>query len=178
MTSRKFAVLGICVFLGLCVVAGLFLYHPWKTASPPLGEGPLIEYPSDKRAQSEIQQFFVGNFLIIKDVNNLPPPVLWAFTEQHGSRVVMANPGKKFRATDVVVDPTLPYRRLIFAGVSGDRCFVHYEQGGLAHSYLVALFQVTSKDNMKPIWRGYCWEPATSFEELRSWLLDGKCSGR
>lgn len=178
MVSRKFAVIAMFVSLGLCVLAGLSLYHRWKSTLRPLGEGPLIEYPSDKKAQSEIQQFFVGNFLIIKDVKNLPPAVLRAFTEQNGSRLVMANPGKKFRATDVVIDPTLPYRRLIFAGLSDDRCFVHYEQGGLAHSYVVALFQVTSKDKMKPIWRGYCREPATSFEELRSWLLDGKCSGR
>ena len=91
---------------------------------------------------------------------------------------MMADPGKDFRATDVIYDSSLPSKRLIFAGVSGDKCFVHYEQGGIGLSYVLALFKVTSKDHIKPIWRGYCGRRATNLEGLRSLLAGGNCSGR
>lgn len=66
----------------------------------------------------------------------------------------MANPGKNFRATDVVYDSALPYKRLIFGGVSGDRCFfVHYERGGWGLSYLLAFFNVTPNGSLKPFGR-------------------------
>ena len=129
-------------------------------------------------SQAARQQFLEGSFSLIDNVKNLPAPVLRAFTEQGGSRPVMADPGKHFQATDVVYDPTLTFKRLLFAGVSSDRCFVYYEQGGIGLSYVLAFFNVTSKDSMKPIWRGYCergGRPATNLEGLRSWLADGSC---
>src|SRR5260370_3153799 len=110
----------------------------------------------------------------ILSLSKIPRPVLRVFTEVGGSRPVMANPGKRFEATDFIVDSSIPRKRLIFAGVSGDRCFVHYEQGGIAHSYLLALFTVTSPATMKPIWRGYCGH-AAHIRDLRSELAAG-CS--
>jgi hypothetical protein len=168
--------LGLFVCLILFAIASITFYYWRKSKLPPLGEGPLIEYPLGKTAQSEAQRFLDYHFSLVNDVRNLPVSVLQAFTEQGGSRLLMANPGENFRATDVVYDPTLPSKRLIFAGVSGEKCFVHYEQGGLGHSYILALFEVPAKDSMKPIWRGYCGGRANSLEDLRSWLRDGSCS--
>ena len=42
------------------------------------------------------------------------------------------------------------------------------------HSYVVDLFKITSKDTMKPVWRGYCGQRATNLEDLRSWVGDGR----
>lgn len=163
--------------LGLLAVAGASVAYLLKSQSPPLGVGPPIEYPSADMPQSIRQQFLGGRFSLIKEVRNLPAPVLRAFTEQHGgSRLVMADPGQAFRATDVIFFDNLPYKRLIFAGVSGEKCFVHYEQGGRGQMYVLAFFNVTSEDSMKPIWRGHCGRPAANLEELRSWLADGNCS--
>jgi hypothetical protein len=173
---QKSALLGVVAWISLFVVAGISVAYLQKGKSPRLGEGPRIEYPSGEMSQSAKEQFLQGNFLIIKDVRALPAPVLRAFTEQGGSRLTMANPGKDFQATDFILDDTLPSKRLIFAGVSGDRCFVHFEQGGRGHSYVLALFNVTSKDEMKPIWRGYCRAPAAITEDLRSWFIKGGCS--
>jgi hypothetical protein len=139
-----------------------------------LGEGPNIQYPSGEMSQSAKELFLQGDFSTVKDVRALPAPVLRVFIEP-GSRI-MANPGEDFQATDFIVDHSLPHKRLILAGVSRDRCFVHYEQGGLGHSYLLALFNVTSKDEMKPVWLGYCPALAATFEELRSWFVKGSCS--
>jgi hypothetical protein len=50
---------------------------------------------------------------------------------------VLAAPGGAWNATDTVVDPSLPGRRLHFAGCNASMCVVHYERGGVAHIHLV-----------------------------------------
>jgi len=126
------------VFIVAAVVFGLT-----KRDRKPLGEAPSLDFPSTEMAQSARQQFLGGDFTIIKDVGLLPRPVLEKFTQQNGSRPVMANPGKNFIARDVI-DPSQPRERLIFAVVSGEKCFVHYEQGGRAHMFLLTLFDLAS----------------------------------
>ena len=175
MKFRRLGLTAVIVCLALTIV-GFAAFFLQRSKLPALGQGPLIEYPTGSAVQATAQQFLDSTFSLITDARNLPGPVLRAFTEQGGSRLVIANPGKKFRATDVVYDATLPSKRLIFAGVSGEKCFVHYEQGGIGHSFLVALFEVDSNYSMKPIWRGYCGGPAKGIDELRSWLRDGSCS--
>jgi hypothetical protein len=174
MMRRKPALIAF-VCLGLfAVVCGSIAYLR-KSKSLPLGEAPSIEYPSEKIGESATRQFLEGSFTLIHDVRNLPPPVLRGFTEVGGSRLVIANPGEDFRATDVIYDSSLPSKRLIFAGASGEKCFVYYEQGGIGHSYILHLFHVNS-DSMKPVWKGYCPGRPANFEQLRSWLEDGRCS--
>jgi hypothetical protein len=175
--SRKSPLFWVLLCVGLFAVAAISVAHLRKSKVPPLRQAPRIEYPSQTVTQLARQDFLQGSFSSIKNMQDLPPSVLRAFTEQSGSRLVMADPGKDFRATDVIYDSTVPSKRLIFAGVSGDKCFVHYEQGGIGLSYVLALFNVTSKDRMKPIWQGYCGRRATDLEDLRSLLAGGSCSG-
>jgi hypothetical protein len=52
----------------------------------------------------------------------------------------MSNPGGSFAATDVVILPGTPTRRLVFSGISDRYCLVHYEYGGIGHGYMTALF--------------------------------------
>lgn len=132
-----------------------------------------IEFPSTSAAQAE--EFLDGNFSVITDMRNLPSPVLAAFTERGGSRLGIANPGQKFRATDVVVDVTMPSKRLILSGVSGEKVFVHYEQGGIGLSNVLALFAVPLKERLQPVWGGYCRAPAGNVQELQAWVRDGTC---
>jgi hypothetical protein len=148
---------------------------PEKQA-PPLGEEPQIEYPAEKMSRVAIRSFLEGQFSIIKHVGSLPAPVLQVFTEKGGSRPVMADPGKNFEATDFIVDGTLPRKRLIFAGVSGDKCFVQYEQGGIGHFYVLALYNLPSQGRLKPLWWGSCPRPATNIDTLRTWVANGSCS--
>jgi hypothetical protein len=171
---RKSALIAF-VCLGLLAVLGSSIASLRKSKSPPLGEAPSIEYPSEKMAESTARRFLEGSFTLINDVRNLPPPVLRGFTEVGGSRLVIANPGENFQVTDVIYDSSLPRKRLIFAGVSGEKCFVYYEQGGLGHSYILHLFHVNS-NSMKPVAQGYCSGRAANLDQLRSWLEDGKCS--
>jgi hypothetical protein len=142
--------------------------------SRPLAEGPRIEFPANESSEST-RRYLDDDFKIVTDVRALPSSVLQTFTEQGGSRLLMANPGQKFEVTDVI-DASVPRERLIFAGVAGDKCFVHYEKGGRGHSYILEIFGPTSNGSMGPLWASYCDAPATNFEELRSLLIRGRCS--
>lgn len=119
-------------------------------------------------------QFLQGTFSLITDVGSLPATVLRTFSQEGISGI--ANPGKAFRATDVIYDSSLPSRRLIFGGCSGDRCFVHYEQGGIGLSDVLALFSLTSDGKAQVIWQGYCPGAANTTDDLRGWLRNGRCS--
>jgi len=55
----------------------------------------------------------------------------------------VAEPEAEFQATDLIVTPRLPSRRLVAAGCSADHCLVYYERGGVAHTWHVTLFHWT-----------------------------------
>lgn len=61
-----------------------------------------------------------------------------------GKTLELADPGTPFQATDVMVTPRLPHRRLTAAGCSPDHCLVYYERGGFAHVHYAVLFKVSS----------------------------------
>ena len=170
--SRKLAVAIVLACSLLFALARTGVLRYWVQ---PLGEAPRIEFPQAGISQAEREQFLDGAFTIVRDVKALPRPVLETFTEVGGSRLLMANPGKPFEPGDVIYDSSVPQKRLIFAGVLGDKCFVHYEQGGRAHMYVLALFNVTSSTAMKPLWRGFCGGPAANLSDLRYQVVSGKC---
>ena len=67
----------------------------------------------------------------------------------------LAEPGQKWNATCVITDPTLPGKRLIWAAVGSEYCVVHYERGGIAHTFHI-LVAKRGRDDAKPtlVWRG------------------------
>src|SRR5258708_8362890 len=123
----------------LVVTAGLALAQN-KQDRKPLGEAPTLIFSAPKMTQLARKQLLDSNFTIVRDVQHLPRPVFEKFTEQNGSRPIIANPGENFIVGDVIYDSSVPRERLIFAGVSGERCFVHYENGGRAHTHLLPPF--------------------------------------
>lgn len=125
----------------------------------------------------EKQHILDGPFTVITKTEEMPSPVKQAFAKITGSASFsLANPGQKFEATDVIVDRTLPRRRLIFAGTKGSEWFVHYERGGIGLSYCVMLFSVDAKNGLQFIWGGYGLHPAKGLEELRKMAADGQFS--
>ena len=174
MTRKRVAVIA-SISVVLLAVVGVEIIRSTKDYTAPLGQARPIQFRPDGFTQAAREEFLNRDFTIIKDVRVLPIPVREVLSEQGGSRLVMANPGEKFEATDFIVDSSLPQRRLIFAGVSNDRCFIHYERGGRGHSYIIAFFKVTSAKSMEPLWSGYCDGPSPSFQDLRSKLATGKC---
>jgi hypothetical protein len=63
----------------------------------------------------------------------------------------MSNPGGRFAATDVVILPGTPTRRLVFGGISAQYCLVHYEYGGYAHGFQTVLFALSDNQSV-PLW--------------------------
>ncbi len=177
MTRKRISVVA-SIFVVLLAVVGIEIVRYMKGYTAPLGQARPIQFRPDGLTQAAREEFLNGDFTIVKDVRVLPVPVREALNEQGGSRLVMANPGEKFEATDYIVDSSLPQRRLIFAGVSGDRCFIHYERGGRGHSYIIAFFKVASAKSMEPLSSGYCDGPSPSLQDLRSKLATGKCFAR
>ena len=175
-TGRKAvrAIVLICVILFVVVRVGVMRYL--KDVSRPLGEGRRIESSAAVFSQSAWLEFLNRDFNIVTDVRALPGSVLQKYIEPSGSRLLMANPGQEFQATDNIRDASLPRERLIFAGVAGDKCFVHYETGRKPHMYVVEFFGATSLESVEPQWIGYCNAPAANIQALRSQVIHGGCS--
>jgi hypothetical protein len=114
-----------------------------------------------------------GEFSIERKVDHLPKRLKTAFSALSGQRdFKMANPGEKYQDTDVIVEPGLPFRRLLFAGISKDKYFIHYEMGGYAHSVHIAVFGVDSENRVKFSWGGPV-PPAKDLMQLRSEVAAG-----
>ena len=88
-----------------------------------------------------------GGYRTVVHVADVPTAVMAAAAAARGPGLggyplEMADPGQPFQATDVIVDKRLPGRRLIAAYASADVWIVHYEAGGVAHTYHVAFFRL------------------------------------
>lgn len=94
-----------------------------------------------------------------------------------GSTLDLAEPGAPFQATDVMVTPRLPARRLIAAGCAPDHCLVHYERGGYAHLYYAVVFKV-SPEGTRFEWGGLISGPQPDLEDVKKALVSGKVLGQ
>jgi hypothetical protein len=136
----------------------------------PPGEPAPIKFAAPNMSSAERREFLNADYRIVRKVADLPAGIRKLYTVKGGSRVAIADPGEKFEATDVINDPDLPSRRLIFAGVAQDRAFIHYEEGGIVHSHMVELFRLESPDIAVGLWSAYCG-PAKSPEEMKQLVL-------
>lgn len=114
MANRRWAATIIVVFCILFAASRSRILRNLVYLSKPLGDAPRIEFPVVD--QSTVEQFLNHDYRIIKNVEALPNPLAKALTEKNGSRLVMANPGEDFEATDLISDPSLPRVRLVFGG--------------------------------------------------------------
>ena len=115
-----------------------------------------------------------GRFGIVTSIRGLPLGVREALQTLFGSRTLdIADPGAEFQRTDVIVDGTLPIRRLVAAGCSTDyHCIVYYERGGLVHTWHVALFHWTPAATRFE-WGGSAPGGLATVDDLRNAILSG-----
>jgi hypothetical protein len=99
-----------------------------------LGRSAMFGDPTELRPEDRRILQDRAHFHEIHSTTNLPAQVVSLCADQNGK---IAEPGKKWEATDYITDATLPRRRLIWAATDGDYYVVHYESGGYAHSYHV-----------------------------------------
>lgn len=77
---------------------------------------------------------------------NLPASVVALCADGKG---MLAEPGQKWEATDVITNAKLPRNRLIWAATADPYYVVHYERGGRGHSFLI-LIVVFRKESANP----------------------------
>jgi hypothetical protein len=113
-------------------------------------------------------------FAPLTTVAALPEGVRDALQALFGGKTLeMADPGQPFQATDVMVMPRLPPRRLTAAGCSADHCVVYYERGGFAHVHQIVLFS-TSETPARLEYGGVAANGLTDLEQVREALVSGK----
>lgn len=88
------------------------------------------------------------------------------------SSLDIAEPGAAFRATDVILEPNLPTRRLVVAACSIDHCLVYYERGGIAHTWHIAVFHWTPAATRFE-WGGAAPGGLRTPDDLRQAVLSG-----
>jgi len=102
----------------------------------------------DRKVLQEASRFYE-----VRATTDLPSAIL-ALCDGGGDGR-LAEPGQKWNATCVITDPTLPGKRLIWAAVGSEYCVVHYERGGIAHTFHILVAKL-GRDDAKPrlVWRG------------------------
>jgi hypothetical protein len=117
-----------------------------------------------------------ARFHEVHSTNALPSAIL-ALCDDGGDGK-LAEPGQKWNATCVITDPSLPGKRLIWAAVGGEHYVVHYERGGIAHSFHILVGKLTKSD-AKPtlVWRAV-GGPFKDYAAFLDVLRSGKLNDR
>lgn len=116
----------------------------------------------------ERQHILDDQFKVISTTEGIPPKIRKAFCEiARQQSFAMANPGEKYQVGDVIFDRNLPRRRLVFAGASDNKWFIHYERGGRGVTQLVVVFKLDSGGDAQLLWAGAGANRARSLQELR-----------
>ena len=116
-------------------------------------------------------------FQLVTSIRGLPLGVRDELQTMFGGRLDIAEPGARFQATDVMLTPNLPHRRLVAAGCSVDHCLVYYEMGGIAHTWQVALFHWTPAATRFE-WGGDAPGGFATIEDVRKAMLSGEIKAR
>jgi hypothetical protein len=112
-----------------------------------------------------------SRFHEVHSTKDLPPAVVALCADDKGR---LADPGQNWNATDAVTDTSLPWKRLIWAAVGGDYYVVHYERGGIDHSFHVLVAKLATSDaKPKVIWSGV-GRPLRDYAAFLDALRNGK----
>lgn len=149
----------------------LRLYVFFAVSIPGLCNGDVTKLPAeDRKALQDSSRFHE-----VHSTNDLPPAILALCDGGDGK---LAEPGQKWNATDAISDPTLPGKRLIWGAMGGEYYVVHYERGGIAHTYHILVARL-AKDNSKAIavWRAV-GGPFKNYAAFLDALQKGKLDDR
>jgi hypothetical protein len=115
-----------------------------------------------------------GRFGIVTSVRGLPLGVREGLQTLWGSRTLdIAEPGAEYQATDVIVKPGLPIRRMVAAGCTIEYCLLYYERGGIAHTWHVVLYHWTP-ETTRFEWGGAAPGGLKTIDDVRKAVLSGE----
>jgi len=126
--------------------------------------------PEDRKALQNSSRFHG-----VHSTSDLPAAVVALCADDKGR---LADPGQNSNATDAITDPTLPWKRLVWAAVGGEYYVVHYERGGIDHSFHIVAVKL-AKNHTKPktIW-SVVGSPLKDYTAFLEALLNGKLNDR
>jgi hypothetical protein len=165
-------ILTVCISVAL-VGFGIYSFEMTRDDFP-LPSAPPSSPFHTRLSPTQRGHILDGEFKLVVSTQTMPDPVKHAFiaaTKEKG--FALANPGADYQAGDVVYDKQLPRRRLIFAGSSPGKWFIHYEQGGFAHSYYLLIFGSQSDGSWRFLWGAASTRPAKDLDELRKMIARG-----
>ncbi len=114
-----------------------------------------------------------GRFGVVTSIRGLPLGVRHELQTLFGSQTLdIAEPGAEFQATNAIVNPKLPIRRLVAAGCTIEYCLVYYERGGFAHTWHVVLFHWTPEATRFE-WGGAAPGGLKTIDDVRKAVLSG-----
>jgi hypothetical protein len=149
----------------------IVLYLLFAVANQSLCYGEVTKLSTDDRRVLQDS----SRFHEVHSTRDLPPAIVALCTNGDGK---LAEPGQNWNATDAITDPTLPGKRLIWAAVGGDYYVVHYERGGIAHTFHILVAKPTKGDaKPKLIWSavgGSLKDYAAFVVALRNGKLDDR----
>jgi hypothetical protein len=116
-------------------------------------------------------------FQVVTSVKGLPLGVRGGLQTLFRSQTLaLAEPAAEFQATDVIIKPGLPNRRLVAAGCSIEYCLVYYERGGIAHTWHVAIFHWAPAATRFE-WGGTAPGGLKTIDDVRNAILSGVIKG-
>jgi len=115
-------------------------------------------------------------FTQVNRVGGIPKSVIRAIADaSHDPEFRLADPGQEWQETDVIVEPRLSRRRLVFAASTPEYWLIHYELGGYSHSYHLVLVE-GNPGSEKVVWRATMFEMVASMREIPSLLASKELS--
>jgi len=111
----------------------------------------------------------------VLDVETVPLSCKTAFAQLTGeTHFSLANPKQPYQAADALaLGPQLPWRRLIFGGVTHDRCVIYYEIGGFSTTYAAVILNIANDGAPSFVWGGVDGGNVRDFPELLSRINGG-----
>jgi hypothetical protein len=160
----------------LSIFVGYYYVHLKPVSIPPFA--PAATYSPEQFhhvvSKAEKKRVLDDEFTVVRSTEEIPHELKQAFAAATGQQqFALANPGQKYQVTDVIDEPGLPVRRLLFAGESRKSWFIHYESGGIGHSYAVLVFGKAQKGGVQFFWGGAGSEGAKDLEDLRNKIAAG-----
>jgi hypothetical protein len=156
-------------FLGLQAVLGqggvpIHVDGPTSTTADPALEKFL---PS---TNAYARRLVTDQFSLVDDLKKIEPEVLGVFHRKVQPWDI-ANKGKSFNATDVVMD-NAPMRRFVVAGSAPGMWFILYEHGGIGYHHNLVVFSKNGHWRIVASVTGFVKE--NNFESLKEAVKAGK----
>ncbi len=133
--------------------------------------------------QTEKQHILDGQFAMVTATEAIPARLKEAFTVITGAQLGFASGAQRFAMENPDWEPpyqgrrVMSYRRLLFAGLSDNKWFIHYLSGigcGTPGRYYVVVFDTDEQNKVRFLWGGIGPEGAAGLDDLRRGIATGR----